>query len=135
MVAPRLLLDQGLPRFCAAMLRNDHGWDVLHVAEVGLARASDALILERARLEDRVCVTLDADFHALLALSAAASPSVVRIRIEGLDGPQLAELLLRLWQQHARELARGAVLSVSEHSARLRHLPIGAEPDVLDDES
>ena len=48
------------------------GWDLLHVADIGMSRALDSEILEFARLEKRVCVTLDADFHALLAVSGAA---------------------------------------------------------------
>jgi predicted nuclease of predicted toxin-antitoxin system len=44
-----------------------------------------------ARREGRVIVTLDADFHALLALSNAATPSVVRLRIEGLRARPLHE--------------------------------------------
>jgi hypothetical protein len=38
-------------------------------------------------------VTSDADFHALLALSGATGPSVVRIRIEGQPAEGLATLL------------------------------------------
>lgn len=39
-------------------------------------------------------MTLDADFHVLLALSGANSPSVVRIRIEGQRAEELASLLV-----------------------------------------
>ena len=74
----RLLLDQGLPRSTGAILMRS-GWDVTHVSEIGMSRASDADILERAKTEKRVCITLDADFHALLALGAEAGPSVVRV--------------------------------------------------------
>lgn len=42
---------------------------VQHVADIGMSRALDSEILECGRLEKRVCVTLDADFHALLAVS------------------------------------------------------------------
>jgi predicted nuclease of predicted toxin-antitoxin system len=67
----RLLLDQGLPRSTVRVLA-DAGWDVLHVGDIGMARSSDSEILNHARHEQRVCVTLDADFHSQLAVSAAA---------------------------------------------------------------
>jgi len=88
----RLLLDQGLPRSTVRHLAGT-GIAAEHVGDLGLARAADALILDMARERQAVVVTWDADFHALLAASRAASPSVVRIRIEGLNGEQLASLL------------------------------------------
>ena len=74
----RLLLDQGVPRDAAFILRS-LGWDVIHVGEIGLAAAEDRQIIARAVEEGRVCVTLDLDFHALLALSGAERPSVIRV--------------------------------------------------------
>lgn len=62
----RFLLDQGLAPLAAAMLR-ETGWDAVHVSEIGLDAADDWEILESARQADRVCVTLDHDFHAHLA--------------------------------------------------------------------
>jgi len=58
--------------------------DVFHTREVELATAEDVDILQWCREQARILITLDADCHALLALSGATSPSVVRIRIEGL---------------------------------------------------
>jgi predicted nuclease of predicted toxin-antitoxin system len=88
----RLLLDQGLPRSAAALLAHE-GYDVVPVSDIGMSRADDVDILERARAEGRVCVTLDADFHSLMAISGANDPSVIRIRKEGLDAAALAGLL------------------------------------------
>jgi len=45
-----------------------------------MSTASDAIIVRYARENGFVVVTLDADFHALLALSGADAPSVIRIR-------------------------------------------------------
>lgn|GEM_PF-2354671 len=39
----KLLLDQGLPRGVADLLR-EQGWDVYHVSELGMSRAGDATI-------------------------------------------------------------------------------------------
>lgn len=83
-----ILLDQGLPRTAAKILK-EKGWDVLHTGDIGLSRASDNEILEYARAEKRVIVTLDADFHAILAVANDSEPSVVRIRQEGLKGRRL----------------------------------------------
>ena len=73
----KLLLDQGLPRTAAEALGRV-GFDAVHTGAIGLAKASDEDILERARREGETVVTFDADFHALLALSNAAAPAVIR---------------------------------------------------------
>jgi predicted nuclease of predicted toxin-antitoxin system len=64
----RVLLDQGLAPHAAAILRR-YGLDAVHVSEIGMQQAEDLQILERARSDERVCVTLDHDFHAHLALT------------------------------------------------------------------
>lgn len=83
----KLLLDQGLPLSAAALLR-DTGVDTLHVGEIEMSEAEDVEIIQRARDEGRAVATLDADFHTLLALDEATSPSVIRIRIERLHVPK-----------------------------------------------
>jgi predicted nuclease of predicted toxin-antitoxin system len=75
----KLLLDQGLPRSAAALLCNA-GINTIHVGDIGLFDAEDTEIIRRALEEDRIVVTLDADFHTLLTLNEATSPSVIRIR-------------------------------------------------------
>src|SRR4030065_2276817 len=119
----RLLLDQGLPRSTAQILKAK-GWDVVHVGEVGMGKTNDRSILEYAAREHRICVTLDADFHAILALAGSAGPSVIRIRREGLDGERLARLLVTIWPKIGEQVARGALVTVTEHALRVRHPPI-----------
>lgn len=121
----RLLLDQGISRSTVSILAGA-GWDVQHVADVGMERATDAAILDYARAQQRIVCTLDADFHALLAVSDQDSPSVVRIRQEGLRGEALAQLLLRIWPDIAVVVAQGAAVSVTERNIRIRRLPVTA---------
>ena len=112
-----------MPRSAATLLR-DAGFEAKHTAEIGLSEATDDEILARALDEHRVIVTLDSDFHALLALSQAKSPSVIRIRIEGLRAEPLVELVRDLAQRCEAELNAGAVISVQESRIRVRSLPI-----------
>ena len=93
----KLLLDQGLPRSTVLHLRNQQ-IEAVHVGDRGLATATDSEILDVGRQEGMVVVTLDADFHALLALSGVTGPTVIRIRIEGLRGEDLARLLVNVLQ-------------------------------------
>jgi predicted nuclease of predicted toxin-antitoxin system len=117
-----LLLDQGLPRSTTLHLR-DAGLNSDHVGDVGLASAADSTILAWARDHDQMVVTLDADFHAQLALSGARGPSVIRIRMEGLKAKQLADLLVRVLEQCRDDLKSGAMVTVTESTVRIRHLP------------
>jgi len=118
-----ILLDQGLPRSAAVFLRNN-GWDVLHTGDIGLSRSSDAQILDYAKSENRVIITLDSDFHTMLALKNASAPSVTRIRLEGLKGPELAHLIQKLMPRIEPQLKRGAMVSVSDSGIRIRNIPL-----------
>lgn len=119
----KLLLDQGTPRSAAALLRQA-GHDTVHTGEIGMAESTDADILKRALSENRVVVTLDADFHALLALSEAIQPSVVRLRVEGLRAEQFCETLQNVIRLATDDLEKGAMISVREDQIRVRRLPV-----------
>ena len=121
----KLLLDQGLPRSTVQHLASI-GIVAEHVGDLGLARAADSLILDIARQRQAIVVTLDADYHALLARSHAINPSVVRIRIEGLKAEQLASIIGQVLAVAPVELEAGAALSVTEgYQIRMHQLPIG----------
>jgi predicted nuclease of predicted toxin-antitoxin system len=120
----RVLLDQGLPHSALPFLRAA-GWDVVHVIDIGMDRASDVDIIARARADNRVVCTLDADFHALLSLSGDSKPSVVRIRQEGLRAKELADLLLSAWPRVADAIDTGAMVTITDRAIRIRRLPVG----------
>ena len=119
----RLLLDQGLPRSAAELLcLAEH--DAVHTGDSGLATAEDAAVLELARKHGRIVITLDSDFHALMALAGASMPSVVRIRREGLRAEAVADLVRRVVDRYQEELAAGALVTVTRSRIRIRGLPI-----------
>ena len=119
----RWLLDQGIPRGTASHLRAA-GHDAIHVGDIGMATASDSAIIAHGAVEQRVIVTFDADFHSLLAISQASSPSVIRIREEGLKGDVLAKLLIHIFDRFSSDLLNGCVMSFQNRKIRLRRLPI-----------
>jgi predicted nuclease of predicted toxin-antitoxin system len=119
----KLLLDQGLPRSAATLLSNQ-GFDTIHVGEIGLSAAEDLAIIQTAREQERIVITLDADFHTLLALSQATSPSVIRIRIEGLRTQALTELLLKVIDECRTALEQEIAVTVEPSRIRIRYLPL-----------
>jgi predicted nuclease of predicted toxin-antitoxin system len=122
----KLLLDQGVPRRAAELLRQE-GMDVVHANEVGLSTAADELLLEWCREQGRVAATLDADFHALLAVGGHDRPSVIRVRQEGLKGPEMARLLRTVIDRHEKALASGAMLTVRLGRVRTHALPVSRQ--------
>ena len=121
-----LVLDQGLPRDAAAILRQA-GHDCVHAGEIGMAKAEDREIIAWARQHRRTVVTLDADFHSELAASGALSPSVIRLRLQGMDAPAVARLVQTIVRKYGGALIRGCVISVTPKKIRLRWLPVGSD--------
>lgn len=124
----RFLLDQGLPRSTVQHLQAV-GLEADHVGALGLATATDAAILAEASARGASVVTLDADFHALLARSRAASPSVIRIRIQGLKGEDVARVIDQAVRAVKSDLLAGAAVTVTERRLALRRLPLLPKDD------
>jgi predicted nuclease of predicted toxin-antitoxin system len=120
----RFLVDQNRsPRL--AELLCEAGHDAVHTLELGLERAEDDEVLDRARAEQRIVVTGDADFGALLALAHHTSPSVILFRQRFRRRADLqAEVLLRNLDELALTLADGAVVIIEDDRLRIRRLPL-----------
>lgn len=119
----KFLLDQGVPRSAVAALIA-LGHDASHTAELGLSRANDQEIINAAQASDSVIITLDADFHTLLATASATNPSVIRIRIERLSGNDIANLVSQVIATAQSELEAGAAVSITSAGTRVRRLPL-----------
>ena len=119
----RILLDQGLAPQAAAILRQ-YALDAVHVSEIGMEQAEDVQILEKARVDEMVCVTLDHDFHAHLAVTGHGRPSVVLLRVQGLDAQGQADLIRAVYVQCEDALSEGAAVSADRESIRIRRLPL-----------
>lgn len=123
MTATRLLIDAPLAPAVAAALR-EAGYDVAHVRDAGLVAAADVDVVVRAIAEDRVLVSADADFGALLAVRRTAEPSVVLLR-RASHHPVDQAALLRTWLARvAEELQAGAVVILEDQRVRIRRLPM-----------
>ena len=96
----------------------------MHTIDVDMQRATDREIIDYARLNKRCCITLDADFHSIIAVANKSSPSVIRIRQQGLSGEKMAELLIRIYPQIEADIEQGALVTVTDKNMRVRCLPI-----------
>jgi predicted nuclease of predicted toxin-antitoxin system len=119
----KFVIDMNLsPNLCS--LLHDAGWESIHWSDVGMISAPDVEIMQWALLERRIVLTHDLDFGALLALTAAAGPSVVQVRTQDVRPNVLAPLLVPVLRKHETELDSGALLIVDEARSRVRILPL-----------
>ncbi len=71
-------------------------------------RAEEKEILAFAAQSGAVVITLDADFHALVAVRGLQRPSVIRLRKEGCRAEAMAAVIGEVLSRFAPKLAQAA---------------------------
>ena len=119
----RFLLNMTVPRGLGRRLAA-HGHECRHVGDIGMARASDAAIVEEARGNQEIIVTHDLDYGHLLAFSGKPVPSVVIFRLRNTHPDSLLVRLVGTWPEIEKPLLEGAIVVVEDAAFRIRRLPI-----------
>jgi len=118
-----LLADVHISPLTVAALRLQ-GYDVVRTTDLLPATATDAEILELARVEGKVVLTQDLDFSMLVALSNYGVPSLITLRLSSAKPDVVAQRLLDVLPTVKTALMEGAAISISDDSVRVRKLPM-----------
>jgi predicted nuclease of predicted toxin-antitoxin system len=120
----KFLIDNALSPQVALGLQ-EAGYDAIHVRDIGLATAKDESIFAFAGKENRIIVSADTDFGALLALWQKPNPSLILFRRGTERDPQkqLALLLLNL-SSIKEPLETGSIVVFEQQRIRIRSLPL-----------
>jgi len=119
----RFLADAGISPKTVEFLKQ-LGHEAAHVRELGMQRATDREIIDRARLENRVVVTFDLDFGEIVALGVRDRPSVILFRLEDETADAVNRRLALVLAEQSKALASGALVLVESARYRIRNLPI-----------
>ena len=130
----RFLLDMPISPGLAVWLR-EQGHDVVHAAEIGLARATDMALLKQAQNESRVVITADLDLGRLLALAAAEGPGVILIRGGSYAEAQLRELIGQVLEVVRQQDLETSMTVVDKRRLRRTQLPLrrAGDSESMDD--
>ena len=123
MSSPCLLADVHISPLTVTALRSQ-GYDIVRTTDVLPATASDAEILELARVDGRVVLTQDLDFSMLVALGNYGLLSLITLRLSSAQPDRVAQKLLNVLPTVETELTEGAAVTISDDSVRIRKLPI-----------
>ncbi|MET3907229.1 putative nuclease of putative toxin-antitoxin system [Bradyrhizobium sp. S3.3.6] len=99
------LIDAQLPPALAEAMRRA-GYDAAHVAEFGLANATDGTIWNEAVSRSAVLVTKDRDF-SLLRAAKKQGPVVLWVRVGNIDNRALFRRFLSAMPQIGEAVERG----------------------------
>jgi predicted nuclease of predicted toxin-antitoxin system len=120
----RFLIDANLSPRLASLLASE-GHEAVAIRQVGLSEASDNEIVDYAANDDRIVVSHDTDFGALLAFRGLTRPSFILFRSSDPITPdEQAALIVSNLDSFADELEGGAIVVFSRGRLRIRRLPV-----------
>lgn len=89
-----------------------------------MAAADDDAIIELAKSENRVVISVDTDFGGLMTMRRAIKPSIILFRrLLDYEPDHLVELLNKNLADIVEALEEGSIVVLDEARARIRLLP------------
>lgn len=119
----KFLADMGISQTTVHSLK-EQGFEVVHIRDINMHRSLDSEILTKAKKDNRIVLTCDLDFGALLAASGESYPSVVIFRLEDETPFNMSKRLKQVLAESSEALQSGAIITVEEARHRVRALPI-----------
>lgn len=120
----RWLVDNACSPILAQGLREE-GHDAVHVRDYGIGNASDPIIFERAKRENRILISSDTDFGTILALKREISPSILLFRRSSQRHPiQQLRLILANLDSIREPLEKGSLVVLEDSRIRVHPLPL-----------
>ena len=120
----RFLADAGVSPKTVEFLKQ-LGHEAIHVRTLGLQRAPDLVLVERARADSSVVVTFDLDFGDILALGVLDKPSAIIFRLANERADSVNQRLSAVLAERLADLESGVLIVVEDTRYRVRKLPIG----------
>jgi len=118
----RFLLDENISPLVASVL-NQARHDAVHVRDVGLRKAPDVAVFDRAVADGRVVVSGDTDFGRLLIEAESRRPTLILfLREDDRRAVTQAGLILSNLEQVKDDLEAGAIFVIEAHRVRVRRL-------------
>jgi predicted nuclease of predicted toxin-antitoxin system len=118
----KFLIDNAISLQVAELLRAA-GQDAIHVRDRAMGEAEDEHVVALAVAEERVIVSADTDFGAMLVLRKARRPSVILFRHGSpRRATQQAESLLANLPGITEDLTHGAIAVFHRDRIRVRRL-------------
>lgn len=108
-------LSPGLARWLV-----QHGHDAIHAGEVGVDRAPDDEILNRAIKERRVVITADLDYPRLLAFARSNEPGLILFRGGDYSEAEAIERLSKMLQLILPEDIPNSIIVIEKWRIRRR---------------
>ncbi|MBS1257593.1 MAG: hypothetical protein MAG551_00637 [Candidatus Scalindua arabica] len=103
---------------------NNLGHEAVRLTDIDMMHAEDEDIIEYARTEKYVILTMDLDFGELLAIKRLSEPSVIIFRLENPTVVRINNILNDNLKQIEQDLMNGSIVIIEKSRLRIRELPI-----------
>lgn len=118
----KFVADEGVDARLVSQLRADNH-DVWYYAEVDHS-TSDHVILEKARIEERILITRDKDFGELVFRDQMLHTGIILLRLEQLPSRSRVDLAIAFIRENGDRIT-GNFVVLSPSAARIRPIRLG----------